>query len=145
MERKIIYFGDYFKGFIESLNEDVREKIDYVLDMFVRLKKLKKNTMNTKENLLHSYDEVLDEKYGKVGTPERTEFRKKAYAFYMGQVIREARKEEKMSQTELGKRIGANKSYISRIENGLIDPTISTIYSIINALGLRIEIVKPAE
>lgn len=145
MERKIIYFGDYFKGFIESLNEDVREKIDYVLDMFVRLKKLKKNTMNTKENLLHSYDEVLDEKYGKVETPERTEFRKKAYAFYMGQVIREARKEEKMSQTELGKRIGANKSYISRIENGLIDPTISTIYSIINALGLRIEIVKPAE
>lgn len=101
--------------------------------------------MNTKENLLHSYDEVLDEKYGKVETPERTEFRKKAYAFYMGQVIREARKEEKMSQTELGKRIGANKSYISRIENGLIDPTISTIYSIINALGLRIEIVKPAE
>lgn len=101
--------------------------------------------MNTKENLLHSYDEVLDEKYGKVGTPERTELRKKAYAFYMGQVIREARKEEKMSQTELGKRIGANKSYISRIENGLIDPTISTIYSIINALGLRIEIVKPAE
>lgn len=31
MERKIIYFGDYFKGFIESLNEDVREKIDYGL------------------------------------------------------------------------------------------------------------------
>ena len=60
----------------------------------------------------------------------------------MGQLIRDARKEEKMSQTELGKRIGANKSYISRIENGLIDPTISTIYSIINALGLRIEIVK---
>ena len=101
--------------------------------------------MNTKENLLHSYDEVLDAKYGKVGTPERTEFRKKAYAFYMGQLIRDARKEEKMSQTELGKRIGANKSYISRIENGLIDPTISTIYSIINALGLRIEIVKPIE
>lgn len=27
MERKIIYFGDYFKDFIESLNTDVREKI----------------------------------------------------------------------------------------------------------------------
>lgn len=93
--------------------------------------------------MLHSYDEVLDAKYGKVGTPEREAFRREAYAFYMGQVIREARKEEKMSQSELGKRIGANKSYISRIENGLIDPTISTVYSIINALGLRIEIVKP--
>lgn len=99
--------------------------------------------MNTENNMLHSYDEVLDAKYGKVGTPEREAFRREAYAFYMGQVIREARKEEKMSQSELGKRIGANKSYISRIENGLIDPTISTVYSIINALGLRIEIVKP--
>ena len=98
--------------------------------------------MNTKESKIQSYDEVLDAKYGKVGTPERENFRKEAYAFYMGQVIREARKEEKISQSELGRRIGANKSYISRIENGLIDPTISTLYSIITALGLRIEIVR---
>ena len=101
--------------------------------------------MNTENSMLHNYDEVLDAKYGKVGTPEREAFRREAYAFYMGQVIREARKDEKISQSELGKRIGANKSYISRIENGLIDPTISTVYSIINALGLRIEIVKPIE
>jgi len=99
--------------------------------------------MNTKESKIQSYDEVLDAMYGKVGTPERENFRKEAYAYYMGQVIREARKEEKISQSELGRRIGANKSYISRIENGLIDPTISTLYSIITALGLRIEIVRP--
>ena len=99
--------------------------------------------MNTKENKIKSYDVVLDERYGTVGSPEREAFRKEAYAYYMGQVIREARREEKITQSELGKRIGANKSYISRIENGLIDPTISTIYSIITALGLRIEIVRP--
>ena len=100
------------------------------------------NTMNTKENKIRSYDDVLNERYGTIGSPEREAFRKEAYAYYMGQVIREARKEEKITQAELGKRIGANKSYISRIENGLIDPTISTIYSIITALGLRIEIVR---
>jgi DNA-binding XRE family transcriptional regulator len=98
--------------------------------------------MNTKENKINSYDDVLDEQYGVIGSHEREVFRKEAYAYYMGQVIREARREEKITQTELGKRIGANKSYISRIENGLIDPTISTIYSIITALGLRIEIVR---
>ncbi len=103
----------------------------------------KRLTKNTTDNMLHSYDEILDAKYGKVGTPERTEFRNKAYAFYMGQLIRDARKEEKISQTELGKCIGANKSYISRIENGLIDPTLSTVCGIVNALGLRLEIVKP--
>ena len=99
--------------------------------------------MNTKENMIQSYDAVLDERYGAVGSPERDAFRKEAYAFYMGQLIREARKEEKISQTELGRRIGANKSYISRVENGLIDPTISTVYSILSALGLKIEIVRP--
>ena len=99
--------------------------------------------MNTKENKINSYDTILDERYGAVGTHERDTFRKEAYAYYMGQVIREARREEKITQSELGKRIGANKSYISRVENGLIDPTISTIYSIITALGLRIEIVRP--
>ena len=40
MERKIIYFGDYFKDFIKSLDEEVRKKIDYVLDMLKRVKRL---------------------------------------------------------------------------------------------------------
>ena len=40
MERKVIYFGYYFKDFIGSLDKDVREKIDYVLDMLKRVKRL---------------------------------------------------------------------------------------------------------
>ena len=51
MERKVIYFGDYFKDFIGSLDKDVREKIDYVLDMFARLKKLKKDYYEYKRKL----------------------------------------------------------------------------------------------
>ena len=47
------------------------------------------------------------------------------------------------TQEELAKRIGASKSYISRIEKGVIEPGVSTFYRIIEALGLRIEIVKP--
>lgn len=44
--------------------------------------------MNSKESKIKSYDTILDERYGAVGTPEREAFRKEAYAFYMGQVIR---------------------------------------------------------
>ena len=40
MERRIIYFGDYFKEFVKSLDDNVREKIDYVLDMLKKLKKV---------------------------------------------------------------------------------------------------------
>lgn len=94
------------------------------------------------ENLI-SIDSIMDAEFGKVGTPEREEFRKEAYAYCMGQMICEARKKEKMTQAELAKRIGTNKSYISRIEKGVIEPGISTFFRIIDALGLKVEIVKP--
>ena len=57
--------------------------------------------------------------------------------------IKEARKEKGFTQEELAKRIGANKSYISRIEKGITVPSVATFYRIINALGLTIEL-KPA-
>jgi transcriptional regulator with XRE-family HTH domain len=85
----------------------------------------------------------MDKLYGKVGTPEREQFRREAYAYCMGQVIHDVRKKEKITQSELANRIGAEKSYISKIENGIIEPGIGTFYRIIDALGLRIEIVKP--
>jgi transcriptional regulator with XRE-family HTH domain len=61
----------------------------------------------------------------------------------MGQVIKDERKNEKVTQAELAQRIGVNKSYISRIENGDIEPSVGTFYRILNALGLRLEIVRP--
>ncbi len=96
-----------------------------------------------KANNLSSVDAVMDEKFGRVGTPERENFRKEAYTYCLGQVIHDARKGEKVTQEELAKRIGTSKSYISRIEKGVIDPSVGTYYRIIEALGLRIEIVKP--
>lgn len=96
-----------------------------------------------KANNLSSVDAIMDAKFGKVGTPERENFRKEAYTYCVGQVIQNARKGEKGTQEELAKRIGASKSYISRIEKGSIDPGAGTYYRIMAALGLRIEIVKP--
>ena len=92
---------------------------------------------------LRSVDAIMDQKFGKVGTSERDNFRREAYSYCMGQIIHDARKTEKVTQEELAKRIGASKSYISRIEKGVIEPGVSTFYRIIEALGLRIEIVKP--
>lgn len=46
MERRIIYFGDYFKEFVKSLDDNVREKIDYVLDMLKKLKKVNPKFVN---------------------------------------------------------------------------------------------------
>lgn len=99
--------------------------------------------MQTNNHKIADYDLVLDEKFGKIGTPKREQHHKEAYIFYMGQVISDARKAEKLTQSQLAERVGMNKTYISRIEKGLIEPGISTFSKIIEALGLRMEIVKP--
>ena len=90
-----------------------------------------------------SMDAVLDKLYGKVGTPEREEFRNEAYSYCVGQLISDARKQERMTQAELAEKVGTNKSYISRIEKGAIEPGVGLFFRIIDALGLKMEIVKP--
>ncbi|MDL2212644.1 helix-turn-helix domain-containing protein [Bacteroides sp. OttesenSCG-928-N06] len=95
--------------------------------------------MQAKSNV-KSMDAVLDDLYGKVGTPERDAFRKEAYAYYTGQIIEQARKEAHMTQAELAEKIGTNKSYISRVETGKTEPKVSTFYRIASALGLSVEL-----
>ena len=99
--------------------------------------------MNTKENMIQDYDAVLDSLYGKEGTPERAQFEEKAYAFYTGTILRDARKDAKISQVELAERTQTTKSYISRIENGGIIPSVAVFYKMIAALGMEIKITKP--
>lgn len=104
---------------------------------------LQMNIMSTKKNMITDISAELDKEFGMPGTPEREQFEEEAYAFYTAQILLDARKEAKITQSELAKRINATKSYISRIENGTINPSVSTFYRIINALGMRIDIVKP--
>ena len=99
--------------------------------------------METNNHQIVDYDAVLDAKFGKEGTPERAKAENEAYALYTGQIIVEARKEAKMTQSELAKKVGTNKSYISKVEHGIIEPGVGLFLRIIDALGLKFEIVKP--
>ena len=77
-----------------------------------------------------NFDELLDIKYGKLGTEKRDEFEAKAKAFIVGEMIKEARKEAHLTQEQLAEKTGTKKSYISRLENGKIDIQISTLFKI---------------
>ena len=86
-----------------------------------------------------SFDELLDAKYGRIGTRRRTEFEYKAKAFMIGELLKEARKEAKLTQDQLALKTGTKKSYISRLENGKIDIQLSTLFRIFEkGLGKRI-------
>jgi ribosome-binding protein aMBF1 (putative translation factor) len=100
-------------------------------------------TISAYKNYFMSVDAMMDERYGKVGTPEREAFRKEAYAYCVGQIISDARKRKKVTQQELAQRVGTNKSYISRIENGSVEPGAGMFLRILSALGLRFEVSQP--
>lgn len=99
--------------------------------------------MMKKTNDIIDIDQLMNDKFGQVGSSERNEFRKEAYNYCVGQMIFEARKKEKMTQSILAEKVGTTKSYISRVENGSIDPGASMFLRMINALGLRLDLVKP--
>jgi HTH-type transcriptional regulator / antitoxin HipB len=89
--------------------------------------------MKTENNKMEltTFDEHLEKRYGPVGSLKRTEFEIKAKAFAIGEIIREARKQAKMTQEELAEKTGTRKSFISRIENGHSDIQLSTLYRLV--------------
>jgi HTH-type transcriptional regulator / antitoxin HipB len=88
--------------------------------------------MKTKsKNNLVSWDEHLDKKYGKKGTPTRDKYEDGFEAFKIGVLIQEARKQKNLTQEELAIRAGTTKNYISRIENNASDIRLSTLMRII--------------
>ncbi|TMU51010.1 helix-turn-helix domain-containing protein [Flagellimonas algicola] len=84
---------------------------------------------------ISDFEELLAQKYGKKGTPVRDQFDSDSLAFRLGAMLKEARKEAKLTQEELAVRTGTKKSYISRIERGQSDIQISTYHKLIE-IGL---------
>lgn len=86
-----------------------------------------------------TFDELLDIKYGMLGTKVRDDFELKAKSFIVGEMIKDARKKAHLTQEDLAKRTGTKKSYISRVENGKIDIQLSTLFKIFEeGLGKRL-------
>ncbi len=88
-----------------------------------------------------SYDELLDIKYGKIGTKQRDDFEEKAQYFVISEMLKEARKEANMTQEQLAAKVNTKKSYISRLENGRCDIQLSTLYRVFEfGLGKRVNL-----
>lgn len=91
-------------------------------------------------NDIGSFDDILDAKYGKIGTVERDAFHREAYSYCVGQIIHDARRQERMTRTDLAKKVGTDSTCISRIEKGVIEPGVGLFFRIMDALGRQIDI-----
>ena len=89
---------------------------------------------------IYSLDEVQDELIGKIGTPNRDKFEYELKMDLIGKAIKETRQERNLTQEELGKLIGVQKSQISRLESNASNATIDTLMRVFNALQAKVKL-----
>ena len=88
----------------------------------------------------YTLNQVQDKLIGKVGTPARDKFEYDLQMELIGNAIKQTRKQRKLTQEELGRLIGVQKSQISRLESNPGNVTIDTLIRIFNALQARIKL-----
>jgi len=86
----------------------------------------------------YSLDEITDKYIGKRGTKKRDSFEYELRLDLLGEAIKQARKERHLTQEQLGKLVGVQKSQISKIENSLTDARFETIIKVFKALNAKI-------
>ena len=89
---------------------------------------------------IYTLDEVQDELIGKVGTPNRDKFEYELKMDLIGKAIKETRQERNLTQEELGKLIGVQKSQISRLESNASNATIDTLMRVFSALQAKVKL-----
>lgn len=74
---------------------------------------------------------------GEIRTESRTTFHEKSIAWYYGEILRDCRKQLKITQQELAEKVGTARSYIARVEKGETDIQISSFFRIARAIGIE--------
>ncbi|MVZ61268.1 helix-turn-helix domain-containing protein [Sphingobacterium humi] len=85
-----------------------------------------------------SLETMLDKHIGKRGTKNRERFENELRIDLLGQAIKQAREERKLTQEQLGELVGVKKSQISKIENSLKNARLDTILKVFEALGAKV-------
>ena len=93
-----------------------------------------------KSNKLKKYtlDQAKDKHLGKIGSDKRDKYEYELRLEILGEMIKQTRKERHLTQSELGKLIGVQKSQISRIERNTKNVTLETILRVFRALKAKV-------
>ena len=79
---------------------------------------------------IKTFDELIEREHGKIGTESRNDYEEKAQMFIISEMLKEARREAKLTQQQLAEKAGTKKSYISKIENAKGNIQLSTLIRI---------------
>lgn len=96
----------------------------------------KQQDMETK-----SWKEIKDSVYGAKGADRRDELERDFEGFKIGLLLRKAREDKQLTQSELAELIDRKREYISRVENNGSNLTLKTLYDIVEkGLGGKVKI-----
>ncbi len=88
-----------------------------------------------------SWKEIKDTVYGTKGTARRDELERDFEGFKIGLLLKKAREDKHLTQTQLGELVDKKREYISRIENNGSNLTLKTLFEIVEkGLGGKINI-----
>jgi HTH-type transcriptional regulator / antitoxin HipB len=90
--------------------------------------------MVTKNLKSYSLAEMKDKYIGKAGTKERDDYEYELRMDLLSKMIKTARQERNLTQEQLGKLVGVQKSQISKLESSSNSATIDTVIKVFKAL-----------
>jgi y4mF family transcriptional regulator len=62
----------------------------------------------------------------------------------IGLLVREARRRHDMTQVELAGLSGTSQRFISQLESGVRNVTLSKVFDVLAVLGLRLQVIEAA-
>jgi HTH-type transcriptional regulator/antitoxin HipB len=95
--------------------------------------------MANKKMKTYTLEELTDKYIGKKGSPNREQFEFELKLDILGNMIKKARKEQHLTQSQLGQLIGVQKAQISKIENNAKDVRFSTVLRVFEALKAKVK------
>lgn len=97
-----------------------------------------KKTVRTYPLGYTNYEDIRDEAFGTVGTPRRDLRELSLDAELLAERIKQLRKLEKLTQTQLGERIGVQKAQISKFEKDAASVSVGTMFKLLHALNATV-------
>jgi DNA-binding XRE family transcriptional regulator len=88
-----------------------------------------------------TWKEIKNDVYGIKGTDRRDELDRDFESFKIGLLLRKAREDKHLTQSELAELVDRKREYISRIENNGSNLTLKTLFDIVEkGLGGKVNI-----
>ncbi len=88
-----------------------------------------------------SWKEIKNNVYDVAGTERRDELERDFESFKVGLLLRKAREDKHLTQSELAELVDKKREYISKIENNGGNLTLKTLYDIVEkGLGGKVKI-----